>query len=305
MTQLSNGIISIAVKEHGAELSSIKKDGREYLWQADPEFWGRHSPVLFPIVGSVWQKTFRSHGKEYNMGQHGLARDLDFKLKSVSEDEVWYCLESSPDSLEKYPYEFILEIGYRIEGSSIKVMWKVQGRGNEAMAFQIGAHPAFHWPLLSDEAIAQGTGAMKKELSATKQRGWFRLAAMATEIVASQIKEAGCIDPCIKNTHKLDDGYMPLDTESFNNDALIFEDSQVNSVTLCKQDKTPYLTLTFDAPVVGLWSCPGKNAPFVCIEPWYGRTDDVQYSGMFEDRKWMQKLAPGEEFNGSYTIEIH
>ena len=72
MEKISNQKLEIGVKEHGAELCSIirKRDGREYMWQASPEYWKRHSPVLFPIVGSLWNKEMRQDGKTYTMGQH-------------------------------------------------------------------------------------------------------------------------------------------------------------------------------------------------------------------------------------------
>ena len=80
MKELSNDKISIQIADHGAELISICANETEYLWQADPQFWGRHSPVLFPIVGRVWNNTYRHEGKTYSLGQHGFARDMDFQL---------------------------------------------------------------------------------------------------------------------------------------------------------------------------------------------------------------------------------
>ena len=96
MKILSNDRITIQVSEHGAELCSLisNKTGREYLWQADPIFWKRHSPVLFPIVGGLWDNTYRNEGKKFSLSQHGFARDLDFKLKSETKNEIWYFLES-------------------------------------------------------------------------------------------------------------------------------------------------------------------------------------------------------------------
>lgn len=304
MERLSNGIISICVKEHGAELSSIRYNGREYLWQADQEFWKRHSPVLFPIVGNVWQKQFSSHGKTYPMGQHGFARDMDFTLLSKTEDQIWYCLESTEQTLEKYPYAFRLEIGYQITGKSVKVMWKVYNPSEEDMYFQIGAHPAFHWPLLDTKTIESGTQAMKEVLAQSRERGWFQLLPAQDSYANSVIGEGGCVDPAKQSVLCAKDGFLPLDTDSFNADAFVLENSQVQKVTLCGQDKTPHLSVEFDAPVVGLWSSPGKNAPFVCIEPWYGRTDDMMYCSDFEHRKWIQRLEAKQCFDASYTITI-
>ena len=111
MNTISNNQLTISVKEHGAELASIKHNEREYLWQADEAFWKRHSPVLFPIVGAVWNGEYRSHGNTYKMGQHGFARDMDFTLVYQTDDELRYELVSSDETIKKYPYPFRLEIG--------------------------------------------------------------------------------------------------------------------------------------------------------------------------------------------------
>lgn len=68
---VSNNSLTIQVSPHGAELSSIVANatGKEYLWQADPTFWKRHSPVLFPIVGSLWNNEYRHNGKTYKLSQ--------------------------------------------------------------------------------------------------------------------------------------------------------------------------------------------------------------------------------------------
>lgn len=309
MKTLSNGIISIGVKEHGAELCSIKHNDREYLWGAYPEFWKRHSPVLFPIVGSVWNGEYRSNGKTYNLGQHGIARDLDFVPVACDGEkgdacELWYELRSSEDTLQKYPYQFILRIGYRLRANCIDVIWKVENPSDEDMYFQIGAHPAFYWPLLSNNTIGEGVDAMNKALASEPRRGYFKFDDGIETLTRTLITEGGCVDVNKKEAVAVEDGYLQLNGEVFAHDALIFENHQVQKVTLCDDDKKPYLSLVWDAPLVGLWSPPGKNAPFVCIEPWYGRADRAHYDGTFEDKDWMQCLHAHEEFEGKYTIVI-
>ncbi len=137
MKTLSNSELTIKVSPHGAELCSILHDGKEYLWQADPAFWKRHSPVLFPIVGSVWENEYRHEGVSYALTQHGFARDMDFELMLELEDEVRYRLVDSEETRKKYPFPFCLEIGYRIEGKKIEVLWKVINTGTREMHFQI------------------------------------------------------------------------------------------------------------------------------------------------------------------------
>ena len=290
MQTLKNEILTIQVSEHGAELQSIRKDDYEYLWQGNPEYWGRRSPVLFPIVGSVWEKCFRVDGKVYEMGQHGFARDMDFELVSAADTEVWYRLESSEKTLAAYPWPFVLEIGYRLEGNSVKVLWKVTNAGDTEMFFQIGAHPAFNYPGYDPDAVDRGVVAFDR--NDNLQRSGF--------------KGKGCVDPQARFPIPLsDDGMLRLKRDTFDDiDTLMLENDQVHKIVFLKNDSSPYLTVTFDAPVVAIWSPPKRNAPFFCIEPWYGRCDRADFTGEFKDRDWVNALAPGATFAASYTITL-
>ena len=288
MKTISNKQLTIQVSPHGAELCSIVANGKEYLWQADPAFWKRHSPVLFPIVGSVWENEYRNEGIPYTLTQHGFARDMEFTLISEKEDEVRYRLVSNEETLHKYPFPFCLEIGYRIQGKKIEVMWEVKNTGDKEMYFQIGAHPAFYWPEFD---------------ASNSERGFFRF-DKENGLKYILISEKGCADPSTEYSLELTDGLLPLDTHTFDKDALILENEQVRKVTLYNKEKLAYLSLHFNAPVVGLWSPPAKNAPFVCIEPWYGRCDRAHYTCEYKDKDWMQHLQPEEIFQGGYTIEI-
>ncbi len=291
MKTLSNQQVTIQIKESGAELCSIKENasGREYLWQADPAYWKRHSPVLFPIVGAVWNNEYRHEGKVYPLSQHGFARDKEFQLIVDKADEVRYRLDSDEETWAIYPFHFRLEIGYRLRGNRIEVIWSVENRGKEEMHFQIGAHPAFYYPDYTAETDKRGF------FSFDKQEG--------LEFIL--IKEKGCAATDRYPLTLDEQGMLPLDTHTFDKDALIFEDGQLHQVVLHNNAREAVLTLHFDAPVVGLWSPPAKDAPFVCIEPWYGRCDRAGYEGEYKDKDWMQHLQPGAGMEVSYTIEIH
>lgn len=292
MITLQNEKIKIDVNRHGAELSSLfnKVTGEEMLWQGDPVYWKRRSPILFPIVGSVWDNRYIYNGKSYELSQHGFARDMDFELIAESEERVVYELRSNEATKKLYPGDFILQIGYEISENSVKVIWNVQNTGNEALHFQIGAHPAFFYKEFNPDAEVQG---------------YFSLRPIDLSYRLSTIKEKGCIDGEITEVKYDEYCLIPITKSTFNNDALILEDSQASSVTLLDANRTPYLKLSFDAPVVGLWS-PVRNgyAPFVCIEPWYGRCDRIGYDGEFADRDWVMHLKPNESFKTYYTIEI-
>ena len=339
MKTLKNTALTLNISLHGAELTSIRDSfGREFLWQADPAFWKRHSPVLFPIVGSLWDKHFRVNGREYEMGQHGFARDMDFRLVSEREDEMWFELKSSPETLAKYPYKFTLRIGYRLEANKIHVMWEVSGDDSQTMWFQIGAHPAFYLPRFvyggsaacaSDSSrhsdpesgapnlaasSASGSGAAGSGAdsdSGRTGRGCFRLYGRGAEGVVPlesfryiKVSEKQCTD--ISDVQELNTpgGVMPLDDHTFDIGAYIIGDSQVCRVDLVSTTGLRCVSLEFDTPLVGLWAPSAKDVPFVCIEPWYGRCDRVGFTGEFSERDCVNSLSPGQVFRASYTIIV-
>lgn len=287
--ELKNEQIAITVDSHGAELKSLKKlaDDQEYMWCGDAKFWGRTSPVLFPFVGGLKNKEYRFEGKTYSMTQHGFARDMDFELETQTESELWFTLESTEETLARYPFPFILNLGYRLEGSTVAVLWKVENPSEKQMYFSIGGHPAFNCPLTEG----------------TKQSDYSVSFADTDEIVSTRISEEGLATGCMDIYH-LADGHLSLTSNLFDHDALVIEDHQTDTVALCRKDGTPYLTVKMEAPLFGIWSPPGKNAPFVCIEPWYGRCDDEYFDGDLAEREWGNKLAPHQTFEASYTITV-
>lgn len=303
MTTLQNDFLSISVNDFGAELCSIKRGGREYLWQSDPTYWNRYSPVLFPFVGKVWNGEYHVNGKAYPMGQHGFARDMMFSLVSQENNRVCYALESNEETLRKYPYPFRLEISYVLHDNKVDVCWHVINTGNSDMYFQIGAHPAFFWPCIEDTAKWQS---FKGETAGLM--GYFRLSRAGkcpTLLHRSVLTDKGCVDPELQQTMMLQEaGWLPLTFDVFSKDALVLESSQVDRVELMTADRKPYLALDFEAPLVGLWSPPGKHAPFVCIEPWYGRCDRVDFFDDISERDHINRLSPNAHFEVKYTITV-
>ncbi len=285
--QISNDKITIQVDSLGAELKSLKSvpDNREYMWHGDPAYWGRTSPVLFPIVGGLKDGTFRVDGQAYSMGQHGFARDREFQLKSQVASEIWFTLSSDEETLKKYPYPFQLEIGYELVECTVIVKWRVTGQGKDPIWFSIGGHPAFLCP------IDPGTDQTQ-----------YRLVFDAEEKIESSCIEGGLLGKR-KKTYALRNGILPITADLFDEDALVIEGDQAHSVSLARPDGKPYLTLAFDAPLFGIWSPPKKKAPFICIEPWYGRCDSVDFTGDFKEREWTQELAGGT-FEAAYRITI-
>lgn len=285
--QISNDKITIQVDSMGAELKSLKRvaDGTEYMWHGDPAYWGRTSPVLFPIVGGLKNGCYRIDGREYPMGQHGFARDMEFQLKSQVATEIWFSLRSDAETLAKYPYPFLLEIGYELTGNTVTVKWRVTNPEKAPVWFSIGGHPAFLCP------IDPGTDQTQYQLQFDTE-----------DAIVSSCIEGGLLGK-EKKTYRLRAGALPITADLFDGDALVIENDQAHRVALARPNGKPYLTVDFDAPLFGIWSPPKKAAPFICIEPWYGRCDSADFMGDFREREWGQKLSAGV-FEKQYRITI-
>lgn len=286
---LENAQLVISVDTFGAELKSLKKKatGTEYMWDASPAYWKRTSPVLFPIVGSLNNGRYRYGGKEYPMSQHGFARDMEFVLKEQTADALYFMLESDEETRAKYPFDFALELGYRLVENNLVVSWKVENRGDRDMHFSIGGHPAFLCPI-------ENRGVQTD----------YKLAFDTSDkITAAIIGDGGTLSQRTKE-YALKDGMMELTADLFDEDALIIENNQAHKVSLCDAQGRPYLTVRFEAPLFGLWSPAKKNAPFICIEPWYGRCDRENFEGDLSERAYGNRLAPSGTFYAEYTITV-
>lgn len=284
---LKNEAISIEINSRGAELKSLKKlsTGTEYMWKADPAFWGRTAPILFPFVGSVNHKEYRTKGKAWPMNQHGFARDMEFTVDSESESEIWFALSDSGETREKYPFAFVLKLGYRLLPSGVEVCWQVENPGDEELPFSIGGHPAFNCPIDPE----------------TKKTGCYLRFDTEKSVASTRIRDGLVINE--KGVYELEGGYLEVTDHLFDCDTLLLEDYQVKQVSLCRADKTPYITVSMDAPVYGIWS-PSCDAPFICIEPWYGRCDREGFTGDLKEREWGNIAAPGEVWKASYRITV-
>lgn len=290
---IRNSYLTIKADTQGAELTSIKENitGTEYLWDADPAYWKRHAPILFPVVGSLKEKSYTYQEKTYSLPQHGFARDMEFSLLSQTDTELWFSLEANADTKKVYPFDFRLELGYRLVGRKIMALWRVNNTGKDRMHFSIGGHPAFYCPL--DPAQKQSDCYIA--FDSTQPIRYLLVNDQGLEVKHPKEEQS-----VLESDH----GIVPITSHMFDQDALIIEDHQCHEVSLLDSGKKPYLKVTFDAPLFGLWSPAGKQAPFVCIEPWYGRCDSSDFTGTLEERDYSNSLNAGESFEKSYNIEI-
>lgn len=287
MIELANEYLTVTIAEMGAELQSIKDaDEREYLWQAGEE-WPRRSPLLFPLVCSVENDTYYVDGKPYHLPRHGFARDMEFTLIAQGPTKATFALHESEATLEVYPYRFNLAVSYRLDGNVLHVVWHVENTDDREIHFQIGGHPAFLAPGCESGKPLRGVIALDNRDKLQSLKSYADGSHEMTEIEA-----------------EVNEGLMAFNDAFFRNDSVKIHRSQTHQAALLNEDGSPAVTVDYKCPVIAFWSPQGKNAPFVCIEPWYGLGDPRGYQGEFKDKPLMNHLQPGSSFMSEYTITI-
>jgi len=288
MYSLENEYLTIAVNSKGAELQRVfgKKDQIEYMWNGDPAFWSKHSPVLFPVVGALKADTYYLNDKAYQLGRHGFARDMEFAVTTQSADRLVFTLESNAETLFKYPFAFRFDISYELFQNSIKVSYRVGNTGKSILYFSVGGHPAFRIPLTADTVYSD----YYLEFNQRERAGRW------------PISKDGLIES--RPVELLNDtNQLPLTKELFQKDALVFKGLLSNSVAL-KSDKTKHgLRLDFTGfPYLGIWAA--KNADFVCIEPWCGIADSVDTDQQLATKEGIHSLQPAKDFERTWSVTV-
>ena len=287
METIQNEYLTVEVSDMGAEFQSIKDaDDREYLWQAGA-LWPRRSPILFPIVCSVENDTYRVDGKEYHLPRHGFARDTRFTLISQGDEKVTYALHETEETLKVYPFCFNLAVTYKLKENQIHVIWHVENTDTRDIYFQIGGHPAFLAPGCKEGSDLKGIIRLDNDEQLTGLKSYIDGSHEMTEIELG-IKE----------------GLILFNDDFFANDSVKIHNSQTHRAELLNPDGTTAVAVDYKCPIIAFWSPYQKKAPFVCIEPWYGLGDPRGYQGEFRDKPFMNHLQPGASFMSEYVITI-
>ncbi len=286
MTTIENESLRITINPVGAELTSLfnKATGREYLWQADAAYWPKHSPVLFPIIGTLKDNHYYFEEKEYQLSRHGFAREKTFTVTMKSATTVAFELTDDAATRAVYPFQFTLSLQYTLEENRLSVAYHVTNNGNAAMYFSVGGHPAFKMPI--EEGLAYEDYYLLFNNIETTGR-W--------PINAVGLLEKNPV-PLLNNTQLL-----PLTKELFYKDAIVIKHPASNEVQL-KSDRHPAgLSFSFEGfPFLGIWAA--KDADFLCIEPWCGVADSVNSQPLLAQKEGIETLAPGDEFVRTWRV---
>jgi galactose mutarotase-like enzyme len=288
MFTIENQELKVSIDSKGAEIQSLfhKFHELEYMWSGDPAFWGKHSPLLFPIVGTLKGNTYYYGGKAYSLPRHGFARDREFAVETQRADAITFLLQSDEQTRAVYPFEFELRVGYRLVSNKVATTYQIRNPSSEPMYFSIGGHPAFRVPLIPG----------------TEYTDYYLEFDGVEETPRWPISKDGLIErkpiPLLEDT-----AVLPLRKELFAKDALVLKHPISAGVTLRSGGSDRRLRMDYPGfPFLGIWAA--LNADFVCIEPWCGIADSVDSDQQLVDKAGINLLEAGGVFQRTWTASL-
>jgi galactose mutarotase-like enzyme len=287
MITLSNGIITACIHPLGAELQKLYRSdtGLDYLWNGDPAFWGKFSPVLFPIVGTLKDNFYLFNGKQYSLPRHGFAREKIFQIDRADNTRALLTLQESPETLAVFPFPFRLQLAYSITDNELQVRYSVINKGSDRLYFSLGAHPAFKVPFLAGTTYTD-----------------YRIVFSEPETAGRWGLVDGLLrdhpEPFLAGTREL-----PLSSALFEKDAIVLKHLKSETVSLAVEGSEHGLDFRISGwPHLGIWAPVG--APFVCIEPWQGHADPLSHDGQLIRKPGILSLSPGELWENEWRVSV-
>lgn len=279
--KLQNNTLRAEINLSGAELTFFGNENMgNVLWSKQTAHWNRVAPNLFPIVGRLLNDSFTFQDGSYSLSQHGFARDREFEIVEQSETKIRLRLVSDTDSLSIYPFPFVFDVIYSLSESGLTISYETQNTGKETMHYSVGGHPAFHLGEPLENYYLEFDSAIQLERQ---------------ELTGSYFSGEGVYYGV---SNRLD-----LGDELFENDAFVLKEPHFQSVSLKHENGETLVEMHCDSwTAIGFWT--KKDAPFLCIEPWWGWADHVDSTGKLEEKAGIRSLNPGEKEILNYELRM-
>lgn len=286
--EIGNQYIEVKISEKGAELQSVVKDGVEYLWSGDAKYWTGRAPLLFPFVGRLTDGKYTLKGKEYEMGNHGFARKVSYKVVGQSPESITFELEDSEETYKAYPCHFRLRVTYTLKENRIEIQYNVENKTDDTMYFGIGGHPGFKVPL-------------EEGLEFTDYYLEFAEKSYPDKV--------GLTEACFLSgeNHKFeleDDIRLRMHHAMFDEDAIVLQNA-ADTVTLKSDKSERKVTVSYpEMPYVGFWHSPKTDAPYICIEPWVSLPSRQDIVEEFRCKGDLVRVKGNETYVNRWSITI-
>ena len=296
---IENGSLAVRIAPKGAEMQSIVCDGIERLWCGDPAVWGRHAPLLFPLIGRLRDGYYELDGRRIDAPTHGFCRDRVFSVERLSDAVVRFATCDDEETRAVFPFAFRLSVTYALEGSSVVKTHCIENRGDVPLPFEIGGHEAYATCLLPGETMGDyyvRFGAADK--GADEAAGvWVDRAEMFA------MDEDGILD-VPKIVVPLEAGCLTKTPEQLGIDTIVLEGVPGSTATLASRKSDRAVTVEFpDFPYLGIWTKPmGVQARYLCIEPWSALPDAHFSPRELAEKPGVRTVAPGEAVELTYRM---
>ncbi len=275
---IKNDCLEVCITTKGAQIKSVKSD-KEYIWEANPEIWGKSAPVLFPICGTLKDNKYTYKGKEYTMQSHGFAPKMDYSVREHKQDCLSLYITDNEETIKSYPFNFDFEVKFTLNGTSLKVEYNVTNKGKDELYYSVGCHEAYACPEGIEEYYLQFD--KKLDLEEHTLEGPFM---------------SGKTAPFAKDCN-----IIPLTEKLFDNDSTCFKNMGAYSVTLKNKAGTRSVKVDYpDFDYFIIWHIPG--APYICLEPWKGFPDYTATDGDFTKKDGIIKVEAGQISKSEHTI---
>lgn len=276
---ISNDILTVNISTKGAEMKSIKKGGKEIIWEGDPAVWPGQTPILFPICGGLKDDKFIYDGKEYILEKHGYAKTSEFEIEKADETSAVFLLKSNEESCKKYPFEYEFRASFTLDENTLKVDYTAKNTGDKTMYYAAGAHEGYACP----NGVEEWSVVFEKDEEFKKT------------VLNGNLLEYNAVQ-FAKNGKEL-----PLKNEYFETDAIVLENIKSRKVTLKNRNTGESIDVEFEGnDYLLIWTKPGAN--YICIEPWGALPDFVDSNNRLEHKKGIIALAPNQEHTNSHKI---
>lgn len=288
---LTDSKATAVIDSIGAQLISLKgADGTEYIWQRDPKFWGKCSPVLFPIVGNCRNDKTILEGQTFNITKHGFCREQDFSVSGQTERDAVFHLTDSEETKKIYPYSFCLSLAYALKDGALSITYTVENTDDKPIHYCLGAHPGFNCPMESEAAFEDYDLVFEQEET---------ISSMAYH---SDVLEFVPSDRIERLDHSR---ILPVSRDLFKDDAVYFDDLKSRQVSILNRNTKRGVEVSFPGfETVAFWTPYPEEAPFVCIEPWNGSAVYSTEDDEFIHKNHVQSIASGTKKDYGLSIRI-
>lgn len=286
MMALENDALSVRVSSKGVELQSVVRDRVERMWCADPAVWGRHAPLLFPLIGRLRDGWYAREGERVEAPMHGFCRDREFAAERVSGTHARFETASDAGTRAVYPFDFRLRVDFLLEGATIVKTHTVENTGEAPMPFELGGHEAYATRLLPGEHMADY---------------FARFEADALEMFGM---DGEGILALPKIEVPLEGGRLTKTPEQLGIDTIVLENVPGSRVTLASTANPHEVEVEFpDFPYLGIWTKAGQDdARYLCLEPWSALPDAHFSPRELAEKPGVRVLAPGERATLAYRM---